>query len=137
MKVTTNYQGEMRFTSGEGVERVVMDAVTRVGGKGEALTPKMMVLQGLVGCTGMDVAAILKRKKVSFESLRIDADATQTTSHPKVFESIRLTYHLRAHEEDQKHVKRAIKLSQESFCGVSEMLRKSAEIIWSLELEPL
>lgn len=134
MKVSTIYQGEMRFGSGEGAAQVVMDAATEVGGKGEALTPKMMVLQGLIGCTGMDVAAILARKKVAFEDLRIEAEATQTKSHPKIFETIEITYHVKAAEADRKAVLRAIKLSQENFCGVSDMLRKSATIAWSLEL---
>lgn len=137
MKVTTTYQGGMRFANGDGPAKVVMDAGTKVGGKGEALTPKMMVLQGLIGCTGMDVAAILARKKVSFEDLSIDAEATQTSSHPKIFETISLTYRVKAAHADRKHVERAIKLSQENFCGVSEMLRKSAEISWSLELKEL
>ena len=137
MKVSTTYLGDMRFSSGDGDSKVVMDAAKEIGGRGEALTPKMMVLQGLVGCTGMDVAAILTRKKVPFEGLRIDAEAEQTKGHPKVFESIALTYRIKASEEDRKHVERAIKLSQENFCGVSEMLRKSATMTWSLELEPL
>jgi len=137
MKVETTYQGEMRFESGQGPARVVMDAAAEVGGKGEALTPKMMVLQGLVGCTGMDVAAILNRRKVRFEDLRVEADATQTTSHPKVFETIELRYHVKADEAERKSVERAIKLSQENFCGVSEMLRKTATITWTLDLEPL
>jgi len=54
MKVATRYQGQMRFSSGDGAARVVMDAKPAVGGRGEALTPKEMVLQGLVGCTGLD-----------------------------------------------------------------------------------
>lgn len=137
MKVTTTYQGEMRFASGDGPAKVVMDAGVKVGGKGEALTPKMMVLQGLVGCTGMDVAAILARKKITFEALTINAEATQTSSHPKIFETISLTYRVKAAENDRKQVEKAIRLSQENFCGVSEMLRKSATITWSLELDEL
>ena len=54
-----------------------------------------------------------------------------------MFEDIKLTFHVKADAENRKHVERAIKLSQERFCGVSEMLRKTATISWSLELEPL
>ncbi len=137
MKVSTSYQGDMRYAYGDGDERVVMDASEQVGGRGVALTPKQMVLQGLIGCTGMDVAAILGKKGIQFEELTIDAEATQTKTHPKIFEEIKLVFHVKASEEDRPHVERAIKLSQNRFCGVSEMLKKSAQIAWELDLRPL
>ena len=137
MKVTTSYQGQMRYSFGEGAARVVMDAAEEVGGKGEALSPKQLVLQGLIGCTGMDIAAILGKKGLTFEELTIEADATQTKSHPKVFENIKITFRVRAAEEDRPHIERAIKMSQDRFCGVSEMLRQTAQIEWELDLRPL
>lgn len=137
MKVSTSYQGNMRFASGEGAAKVVMDAKPEVGGQGEALTPKEMVLQGLVGCTGMDVAAVLTKKGVRFDDLTIEAEATQTRTSPKVFDSIQMVFHVKAAEEDRAQVEKAIKMSQKLFCGVSEMLRKTATVEWTLDLQPL
>lgn len=137
MKVATRYQGQMRFSSGDGAARVVMDAKPAVGGRGEAPTPKEMVLQGLAGCTGLDVAAILNKKRVRFEDFEVRAEAEQNDSHPVVFKKIKITYRLKADPADRKHVERAIELSEKQFCGVSEMLRRSAEITWELELEPI
>jgi putative redox protein len=137
MKVSTSYQGNMRFASGEGAAKVVMDAKPEVGGQGEALTPKEMVLQGLVGCTGMDVAAVLTKKGVRFDDLTIEAEATQTRTSPKVFDSIQMVFHVKAAEEDRDQVEKAIKMSQKLFCGVSEMLRKTATLEWTLDLQPL
>jgi len=137
MKVTTRYQGQMRFSSGDGAARVVMDAKPAAGGKGEAPTPKEMVLQGLAGCTGLDVAAILAKKGVRFEEFEVRAEAEQNQTHPVVFKRIKITYHLKADPADREHVLRAIELSEKQFCGVSAMLRKTAEVTWELELEPL
>ena len=136
MKVVTRYEGQMRFADGEGDGRVVMDAPERAGGRGEAPTPKMMVLHGLVGCTGLDVAALLTKGGVAFEDLRVEAEATQTKTTPKVFATVELTYRVKAREEDRAQIEKAIKASQNRFCGVSEMLRKTAEVEWRLELEP-
>jgi putative redox protein len=127
----------MRFSSGDGATRVVMDAKQAVGGRGEALTPKEMVLQGLVGCTGLDVAAILKKKQVRFEELEVAAAAEQNESHPVVFKKIKITYRLKADPADRNHIERAIELSEKQFCGVSEMLRQSAEITTELEIVPI
>ncbi|MBW2276263.1 MAG: OsmC family protein [Deltaproteobacteria bacterium] len=77
---------------------------------------KEMVLQGLVGCTGLDVAAIMTKKKVHFEKLEVSAEADPA---------------------DRKHIERAIELSEKQFCGVSKMLRQSAEISWELEIDPI
>jgi putative redox protein len=137
VRASTKYQGEMRFESGEGVARVVMDAPERAGGKGEALTPKAMVLQGLVGCTGLDVAAILKKNRVLYEDLQIDAEATQTKTAPMIFNEVTITFHIKADPLDREKVEKAITASQDYFCGVSEMLRKSAIVNWELDLQPL
>ena len=137
MKVSTRYQGQMRFSSGDGASRVVMDAKQAVGGRGEALTPKEMVLQGLVGCTGLDVAAIMTKKKVRFEDFEVSAVAEQNESHPVVFKKIELTYRVKADPADRPHIERAIELSENQFCGVSAMLRRSADITWNLVIDPI
>jgi len=137
MKAITRYVGHRRFDSGEGVARVVMDAAAAADGRGEAPTPKEMVLYGLAGCTGLDVAVMLERQKIAFEDLEIEVEAEQGGSHPKVFKQIRITYRVAADAGDRAKVERAIQLSEERFCGVSAMLRKTAEITWELDLRPL
>lgn len=137
MKIAANYKGNMRFESGEGDSRVAMDAVPEAGGRGEALTPKQMVLQGLAGCTGMDVAAMLTKKGVMFEDFSIDIDAEQTEIHPKVFKRIKIIYRIKAAPEDRANVERAIEQSKNRFCGVSAMLGKTAEISWELDFRPI
>ena len=136
MKISTSYKGEMRFASDDALS-VIMDAATQGGGKGEAPTPKQMVLHGLAGCTGMDVAMILGKKKVVFENFQIDVEAEQTQYHPKVFKSIKLTYRFTANPEDRPAIERAVELSRENFCGVSAMLEKTATLEHEIIIEPI
>ena len=137
MKVTTEYLGGMRFGHGDGSSRVVMDAKPEVGGRGEALTPKQMVLQGLAGCTGMDVASILTKKRVDYESFAISVEADQTSDHPRVFKSIKIIFRFKADSKDRPAIERAIELSANKYCGVSAMLGKTAEITTELDLTPV
>ena len=116
---------------------VVMDAKPESGGKGEAPTPKEVVLHGLAGCTGMDVAAMLEKRRVHFSDFSVEVDAVQTEAHPKVFERIRITYRMRAPEESRAAIERSIELSETRYCGVSAMLGKTAQISWELVLESL
>lgn len=136
MKVRTEYQGGLRFTSGEGDARVVMEGKPEAEGRPAAPTPKELVLHGLAGCTGLDVAAMLERQRVPFSDLAVEAEAEQTNAHPKVFKTIRVVYRIRARAEDRPKVERAIELSQEQFCGVSAMLRLGATLEHRLEFEP-
>jgi putative redox protein len=136
MKVKTSYQGQMRFADGDGAGRVVMDAAAAGGGLGEALSPKQMVLQGLAGCTGLDVVSILGKKGVKFESFDLEVEAEQTNLHPKVFKKIVVTYRFKGDPADREHYERAVELSETRFCGVSAMLRESAAIRTVVEIEP-
>lgn len=136
METTTVYQGNMRFSSGEGASRVVMDAKVEAGGLGEALSPKQMVLQGLLGCTGLDVVSILTKKKVEFSDFQLEAQAEQNSLHPIVFKKIHIVYRMRAAQNDRAAVMRAIESSKNQFCGVSAMLGKTAELTWELDLLP-
>jgi putative redox protein len=103
---------------------------------GEAPTPKQMVLHGLAGCTGMDVAAILAKRKVGYDRFTIEVEAEQTAHHPRVFREIHLTYRFVANPEDRTHIERAVELSRNNFCGVSAMLEKTANIISTVEITP-
>jgi putative redox protein len=136
MKIISNYAGSLRFSADAGGARIVMDAKAEAGGRGEAPTPKEMVLHGLAGCTGMDVAAMLQKRGVEFSDFAVEVEAAQTEPHPKVFASIRITYRMRALEENRAAIERAIELSETRYCGVSAMLGKTAQISWELRLEP-
>jgi putative redox protein len=135
MKISTTYQGGMRFSNQDSIH-VVMDAALDSGGKGEAPTPKQLVLHGLAGCTGMDVATILAKKGVTYESFSIDVEAEQTTVHPKVFKQIKVTYRFVANPSDRPAIERAVELSRGTFCGVSAMLEKTAEIETAITIDP-
>jgi putative redox protein len=136
MKISTTYQGQLRFADGEGPAQVVMDAAAAKGGRGEALSPKQLVLQGLAGCTGLDVVSILGKKEVAFESLTIEVEAEQNKLHPVVFKEIAITFRFVGDPADREHFERAVELSETRFCGVTAMLGKTAEITTTVEIEP-
>jgi putative redox protein len=136
MHISTKYQGDLRFQSGEGIGQLTMDGAKDVGGPGEAPTPKSLVLYGLAGCTGLDIVTILAKKKVSFDSFDIEVTAEQTNTHPKTFKTIHLLFRFTGKEDDRAVMERAIKMSEKMFCGVTAMLQKSAEISWTLEINP-
>jgi len=107
---------------------VAMDSSAESGGAGAAAAPMEMVLMALGGCTSMDVLSILEKKRVVLDDYKLQVEAERASEHPKVFTSIRLKFFFYGHNIAKEAVERAIALSEEKYCSVSAMLKKSAEI---------
>lgn len=72
------------------------------------------------------------RKTVS--GMRVEVNAEQADEHPKVYTRIELKYWIKGRDLKEKHVSRAIELSNTQFCAATIMLGKTAEIVTSFEI---
>lgn len=135
MKTTTKWVDALAFDATADTGHTVrIDTTVEGGGLGSGMNPKKMVLGALSACSGMDVVDLLKKMRVPFTKLEIDAEAEQTEEHPKVYKYINLTYKVDAKPEDLDKVTKAVNLSKEKYCGVSAMLAKHCEIHFNIEL---
>ena len=135
MKTVTKWVDALAFdATADSGHTVRIDTTVEGGGLGSGMNPKKMVLGALSACSGMDVVEVLKKMKVAFSKLEIDAEADQTDEHPKVYKSITMVYRVDAKPDDLDKVKRAVSLSQEKYCGVSAMLAKHCSIDYRIEL---
>ncbi len=98
------------------------------------LTPMEMVLMALAGCTGMDVASILEKKRQRVESMDIRVHGTRAEDHPRVYTQIELEYVLAGADLSAEAVARAIGLSMDKYCSVGGMLARSAPIRTSFRI---
>jgi len=137
MAVKTEWKGNMEFlTKTESNHEMVLDASPKVGGNDKGVRPKELLLVGLTGCTGMDVVSILKKMKVEDYSLRIEAEHEDTEEHPVHYKKIHLKYFFKLDDDSKKSkVEKAVNLSQERYCGVSEMLKKASELTYEIIYE--
>ncbi len=128
MKMKAVWTGGMRFVyesaTGHGL---LTDAPIEAGGGNTAATPIELLILGLIGCTGVDVASILTKMKEPLEGLEVTADTERAEDHPKVYTKIHLTYHVKG-DVNPKKLERAINLSETRYCSASAMLGKTAEI---------
>lgn len=95
-------------------------------------SPLELVLIGLCGCTASDIAIILRKKRESFSLLEVHALAERALEPPSVFTAIKLLYRVSS-SVSSKAMEDAVKLSQEKYCSVSQMLSKTADIITEIE----
>lgn len=101
-------------------------------GDDKYISPKELLLQGLCGCTAMDVIALMRKYKQNMTQFEVKARTELTTEHPMVFQDIELEYHLQGTDLDVSKVKEAVELSRNKYCGVSAMLEKNSPIRHSI-----
>jgi putative redox protein len=131
-KVDVLWNENMAFTATVNGFSVQMDAASDVGGTEKGPRPKPLTLAALGGCTGMDVVSILEKMRVPLESFVMKIEAEQTEEHPKVYNKIHIIYTFKGKDLPLDKLEKAVNLSQEKYCGVSAMLRKTAEVTYEI-----
>jgi putative redox protein len=134
-KINVTWSGEMAFEAEVNDFKIKLDADEQVGGKNTGPRPKPLTLVSLGGCTGMDVISILAKMRVVPDYFNVEVTGQLTTEHPKYYDKIHIIYTFRGNDLPMDKLEKAISLSQERYCGVSEMLRKAAEITHEIIVE--
>ena len=105
-------------------------------GRDTGMPPMRLLLLGAAGCSAMDAIHILKnRMHKAVTGLRVEVTAEQADEHPKVYTRIELKYLVKGQGLKDKHVRRAIELSNTKFCSAAIMLGKMAEIVTTYEIQ--
>lgn len=89
--------------------------------------PRELVLAGLGGCTGMDVASILAKKRQVPETYRVEVVAETAADPPRVFTRV-VVEHQVSGAVAPEPLRRAVELSATRYCPVSAMLSRSVRI---------
>jgi putative redox protein len=97
--------------------------------------PMELVLLALGACTATDVVLILEKMRQKLKSLEVICSGERAAQPPKVWTKLELLYRLRGQLDDAA-VKRAIQLSEDTYCSVAAMLRKTATLSWRYEILP-
>lgn len=116
-----HFQGSVR--SGHTID---LDTSVADGGRA-GMTPMELVLIGLAGCSAMDVATILRKKRQLLEGLEVRVHGLRQAEHPTVFTDINMEYVVHG-DVDPQALARAIELSRERYCPIWAMLQPAVGI---------
>lgn len=97
--------------------------------------PMELLLVALGTCTATDVVSILAKKRQKLDSLEIEVSGERAEDPPRVWTRLEIVYKLRG-LLDEKAVEHAVQLSEEKYCSVAAMLRKTAPISYRIEINP-
>ncbi len=95
--------------------------------------PMELLLMALGACTATDVVIILEKKRQKLQSLEVICSGERAAEPPAVWTRLEIVYRLRGQLDDAA-VKHAIQLSEDKYCSVAAMLRKTATLSWRYEI---
>lgn len=127
MKVDVKWQEKFHFVgqSADG-HQVNMDP------NQQGPTPMELLLMAIAGCTGVDVVSILGKMEVPIEDLQIGVEGERADDHPKVFTKINIVYNFKGKDLPLKKLERAVSLSMEKYCSVSNNLKGIAQVTYTI-----
>ena len=131
-EVDVQWMGKMQFNALVNGHTIVMDAPEKVGGEDNGPIPKPFVLTALAGCTGMDIAAILRKAEKNPDEFDMKVIGEISKRAPIEYIAIHVIYDFKGTEENKEAALNAVTDSQEKYCGVSSMLKKALPVTWEV-----
>lgn len=98
--------------------------------------PIELVAAGLAGCTAFDVITILRKKRQRITGYEVRVAAEQSPEPPTVFTTVKIHHVVTGVDVDPAALEDAIRLSEEKYCAVGNMIEKVAEISTTFEIVP-
>jgi putative redox protein len=123
--IVKNIDGITFIGRGKSKHWVVLDGPETFGGSDAATRPMELFLISLAGCTGADVASLLKKMRVDYQKMEVHVDTERSEEHPKVYTKIDLVYKIWGQnlKAEKDKIVKSIELSQNKYCSISAMIR--------------
>jgi putative redox protein len=134
MNAKVKWTGGLQFVGESGSNHaVVLDADPAHGGS-TGMTPMEMLLIAVAGCTGMDVASILQKKRQHVTDIEVRVSGAQAEDYPKKYTSIAIEYIVTGREVSDVAVQKAIESSMDKYCSVKATVEGTAKITHSYKI---
>jgi putative redox protein len=132
--IRTEWKGDMAFEADVNGHKVMMDATTEGGGQNSGASPKKLQLVALSGCTGMDVVSILQKMRVNIEKVNIEVQGDVADEHPKHYTKMHVIYEFTGKDLPLDKLEKAVRMSEETYCGVEALYRKAIEVTSEIKI---
>ncbi len=133
--IDMSWTDKVAFETNMDGHKVITDATKDVGGSDLGPRPKKLMLTSLAGCTGIDVIMILKKMKVEPEAFNVIVEGELTEEHPRYYHKIKVIYKFKGKNLPKDKLEKAVKLSEEKYCGVSAVYKKAVDMETEIQVE--
>lgn len=135
VRAKLTYTGGLQFVAQAGSgHAIVLDSDPAVGGQNSGLRPMELLAIGLGGCSGMDVASILRKKKEKLTGLEISVEGKKAEDYPQKYTDMHIEFVVKGRDISEEAVKKAIDLSMNKYCSVKATLEGTATITFNYRI---
>ncbi len=114
--------------------KIITDGAKSAGGSESGYKPTELLMFGLAGCTGIDVATILTKMRQELTGIEVEVQGHQPEEYPKPFSKIYIKYIFTGKNLDKGKVEQAIQMSEDKYCSISQTLKGVSNIISTYEI---
>lgn len=135
-EIKLDWKGGMSFETELDGHKLSIDVPEEMGGKDGGPRPKKLMLVALAGCTGMDIASLLKKMRVEVDTFDIKVEAPLADEHPKYYTSMKVVYEFFGENVSEEKVTKIVNMSLDKYCGVSALYKKAIDFDFEIRINP-
>ena len=113
---------------------IVLDLAKDKGGDDSGMRPTELLLLSIASCTAIDMLNILTKMKINLTRCEVKIDGNQVDDYPKYFNKMKIKYLLSGKGLTQKKAERAVSLSMDKYCSVSQTVKGRTEFETEIEI---
>ena len=132
-KIVAKWQEQLHFEATMPGGTIHLDGEADFGGQNLGVRSKALMLTSLAGCTGMDVASLLKKMRAIPDGFSVEVVGELTDVHPKYYHKVHVTYKFYGKDLKKEKIEKSVNLSLDRYCGVSAMFRKFAKLTHEIQ----
>ncbi|HIU55014.1 MAG TPA: OsmC family protein [Candidatus Gallibacteroides avistercoris] len=130
--ITLKWKNNTTFESVIDGHKLSIDTSVDMGGNDEGPRPKVLMLLSLAGCSGLDIASLFHKMRVVADRLEIEVSGELSDTVPAIYTSFHIVYRVWGKDDDRDKIIKAIRLSEEKYCGVAVMYRKIGAVTYDI-----
>lgn len=126
--VATLIDDKVKFSGvSKGNNEIIID-YTKPIGNGEGYTSLELFLISLATCAGTSVSLMLRKMRKEVAGIKITTSGERREEHPTYFKKIFIHFDVTSKDIEADDMEKAIKLSEETYCPVWNMVKTNVEI---------
>jgi putative redox protein len=130
MAVSLTWTGDLTFTAVSRTQQMTLDGHGSAGP-----SPVQALAFSIAGCMAMDVVDILRKGRHPVSGFHVSFEGIRAETTPHRFTNITLTFVVHGAVPEEA-IRRAISLSRDRYCSVSNSLRPDIEFTTAFEVHP-
>ena len=103
-------------------------------GDDSGMRPTEALLISIAACTAVDMVNILTKMRIDLTRVEIDIEGEQAEDYPKYFQTFRIKYKLSGEGLTMRRAEKAVSLSMNKYCAISQSLKGKAEFKTEIEI---